>query len=86
VKATAEGVLIPWDELPELLRCVNYGMHFNADGMERNQRKRKENRSEAIIEIWKKDYNLCVKVGDALVDAYKEYHPDANVQYAKVVE
>lgn len=86
MKATQDGVLVEWGELEELLKCVGEGMRYNHEHLTLNQRKRFDNRSEAVIDLWKRDHNRCVRVGNALVDAYKEIHPEAKVQHAKLVE
>lgn len=86
MKATADGVLVAWDEFEELLKCVSDGMQYNHEHMETNKRKRRDNRSDVAIDLWKRDRNRCVKVGNALVDAYKEMHPEANVRYATLVD
>lgn len=85
MKATEEGILIPWDKFSDLLAVVNDAMRYNSEGLEKEQRRRVE-RSPTAIDAWKRDRTRAHRIGTMLVDAYKEAHPGIEVRYAEPTE
>ena len=78
-------MLIPWEQVPDLLDCINDAMKYNAQGYEQEKRRRID-RSAAALARWKDDYERTRQFGNMLVDAYKEKNPEAQVRYAKPLE